>query len=234
MKPADAFAAFQDLKDLTQASDAELAGMLAYGPMATPIANYEDAVTERLLRLFRAITGVPWIRGWEHGARPTGQYGTIWLYSTKLIGLPTVELARVIQGSTNTVLTDLCEVARQPIEYRFQLDVYRDGGAATRNQQGASDTAPRLSAADVLLRLAIAANLTRVRQALSDACLAFGSPAFGQVRNLAKELAKNTYETHANVDLYIRAAPVASMRSPTYGVVDWGFLCPDENTENVE
>jgi hypothetical protein len=228
MYAAQSFAAFQDLKDLTQATDAELAGMLAFGCSPSLPVSYEDVVTEHIMRLFRHITGVDWVRGWEQGARPDKQYGTIWMFGAKTVGSYEIEYQRVINGATSMVLPDLCEVSYQTFEYQFQLDVYRDNGTANRNQDITTITGPRLSAVDVMLRLITAMGHPRFREALAEKCIYLGSPTFGPIRNLAKPMIKSTYEGRASVDFYVRVRPISSLRSPTFGTVDWGFVCPTD------
>ena len=229
MTPAENFLSFKDLQDLTSATDQQIVDMLAFGCQQAPVANFEDVITEHLLRLFRHITGVLWVRGWEQGARPDGQYGTIWLYASKTKGQPQIEYASVIDSNTGLVVDDFCEVVYQPFEYQFQLDVYRDSGSSTRNQELSSATPPGLSAADVLHRLITALGHPRFRSALKEACLFLGTPSFGTVRNFAKPIIQNTFESRSGVDFYIRAATMSSLRSPTYGDIDWGFVCPPED-----
>jgi hypothetical protein len=228
MTPVQNFSAFKDLQELTGATDSEIEAMLVYGCKQSPAANFEDVVTEHLLRLFRAITGVQWIRGWEQGARPDGQFATVWLYGSKMIGPPEVEYVTVIDGATNTVLPDLCEVVYQHIQYQFQLDSYRDNGAGNRNQDGAVQQGPKFSAVDVLTRLTTAFGHSRFRDALREQCLYLNSKPFGDIRNLAKPLVQNTYEGRANVDFFVHVRTMSSLRSPAYGNIDWGFLCPTD------
>lgn len=231
MKAAEAFAAFQDLQDLTQATDEQIASMLVYGCKAGVPANYEDVITEHLLRLFRHMTGVPWNRGWEQGARPDEQFGTTWLFAAKAIGSAEIEYLPVFNTQTNAFEQDYCEVVNQTFEYQFQLDVYGDTGIANRNQlqEVGITTEPRLSAIDVVTRLMTAFGHPRFRSALAEKCLYLGFPAFGAARNYMKERKQETSESHAGVDFYVRARPISSLRSPTYGNVDWGFVCPPDN-----
>lgn len=229
MKASDAFAAFKDLQDLTDATDAEIMGMLAFGCKAGVAANFEDVLTEHLLRLFRHITGVDWVRGWEQGARPDKQYGTIWLYGAKTIGAAEVEYAKVLDSTTGEEFQDLCEVVYQTFEFQFQLDVWRDSGVPNRNQEITSTTSPRLSAHDVVVRLITAFGHPRFRSALAEQCVYLGSPPFGATRNLAKEMRQNTFESRATVDFFVRVRPISSLRSPTFEDVDWGFLCPPDS-----
>lgn len=228
MTPADAFAQFKDLKDLTQASDAEVKAMLIYGCKQAPLTNFEDVMTEQLVRLFRHVTGVTWIRGWEQGARPGSQYGTIWMYGSKTIGQPTLEYQQVVDGATLEVQDDLCEVVYQTFEFQFQLDSYRDSGVANRDQLEGQQTAPGLSAVDVLHRLIATFGHPRFRAALRESCIQPGAPLFGAVRNLAKPLVQNTFESRANVDFFVRAQVMSSLRTPTFADVDWGFVCPTD------
>lgn len=229
MKAVEAFAAYKDLQDLTQATDEEISGMLIYGCRIGEPANFEDVVTQHLLRLFRHITGVDWIRGWEQGVRPDKQYATLWLYAAKTIGQPEVEYHPVIDATTGERLDDYCEVVYQTFEYQFQLDSYRDNGVPNRQQEvAANPTAPRYSAFDVLTKLITALGHPRHRSALAEKCVFLGSPAFGQVRNFAKPLMQNTFEGRAGVDFFVRVKPISSMRAPTFGSVDWGILCPPE------
>jgi hypothetical protein len=229
MKASEAFAAFTDLQDATAATDEQLKGMLAFGCKAGIAANFEDVMTEQLIRLFRHITGVQWIRGWEQGARPDAQHATVWLYGAKPIGSGEVEYQEVFNSQTNALETDLCEVVYQTFEYQFQLDVFGDSGVPSRNQELADTTGPRLSAADVLTRLITAFGHPRFRAALAESCLFLGYPPFGIVRNYAKPLIQNTNESRAGVDFFIRARPISSLRSPTFSNVDWGFLCPPDS-----
>jgi hypothetical protein len=229
MTPASTFAAFADLAEITQATDTELSDMLVYGCKQAPITNFEDVMTEYLLRMFRAVTGVPWVRGWEQGARPAGQFATIWVYSATAIGAPVTEYAQVIDGATNVVQPDLCEVVYQEYRYQFQLDSYRDSGVPNRNQDLTLTTAPRLSAIDVLTRLRTALSHPRMRAALAEQCIYLGGPAFGIIRNLAKLMVQNTYESRASVDFFIHARTMSSLRAPAYGTVDVGYMCPPDN-----
>lgn len=229
MKAVEAFAAFQDLKDLTVATDEQIASMLVYGCKAGVPANYEDVITEHLLRLFRHMTGVQWNRGWEQGARPANQFATTWLIAGKAIGSAEVEYLPVFNSQTELYEQDYCEVVYQTFEYQFQLDVYGDSGTANRNQMVAGATEPRLSAFDVVTRLMTAFGHPRFRSALAEKCLYLGSPAFGPARNYMKAPVQETNESHAGVDFYVRARPISSLRSPTFGNVDWGFVCPPDN-----
>lgn len=234
MTPAQNFAQFLDLKELTQATDEQVIEMLVYGCKQGPVANFEDIMTERLLRLLRHMTGIPWVRGWEQGARPDSQYGTVWLYGSKGIGQPQIEYNRVIDGSTNLELPDLCEVVYQTFEFQFQLDSYRDSGEPDRNQDITATTSPRMSAADVIHRVITAFGHPRFRAALAEGCMVLGSPPFGNVRNYAKPMIQNTFEGRAGVDFFVRAQTLSSLRSPTFGDVDWGFLCPTDAQLNPD
>lgn len=225
--PGANFAAFQDLQDLTGATDAQLATMLKYGCTEQASVNYEDVVTEQLLRLFRHITGVPWIRGWEQGARPEGQYAAVWFFGARIVGSPVIDRRQVFID--NVLQDDMCEVVTQPAEYQFQLDVYRDNGAPRVDQDGAVLSQPRYSASDVLIRLATAFGHTRFRSALTEKCIFLDHAPFGSIRNLSKTLVQNTFETRASVDFHVRVNPTSSLRVPTFGSVDWGFLCPPES-----
>lgn len=227
MTPSETFTSFKDLQDLTQATDAQVADMLAFGCTLGVAGNFEDVMTEHLLRLFRHITGVPWVRGWEQGARPDQQYGTIWLYGTKPEGSQEIEYRDVVNAATNELLDDLCEVSYQTFTYQFQLDVYRDSGLRHADQSGPAVTGPRLSAHDVILKLIASFGHPRFRRALAEQCLYLGFPPFGPTRNYAKELVQNTFESRAGVDFYVKARTLSSLRSPTFGDVDWGFVCPD-------
>lgn len=228
MKATEAFAAYKCLQDLTQATDAEVASMLVYGCKAGEPANFEDVVTQHLLRLFRHITGVDWIRGWEQGARPDKQYSTIWLYGAKTVGQPEVEYHNVYRASDGVLLDDLCEVVYQTFEYQFQLDSYRDNGLPNRQQEIAAAGGPQYSAFDVLTRLIAALGHPRHRAALAEKCVYLGSPAFGQVRNYAKPIIQNTFEGRAGVDFFVRVRPISSIRAPTFDTIDWGILCPPD------
>lgn len=229
MTQPSAIPQFQDLLDLTQATEQQLADMLVYGCAPLPDTNFEDVVTEHLMRVFRHITGVPWVRGWQQGSRPDMQYGTIWLFGAKTIGQQEIEYAKVIDGTTMLVRDDLCEVSHQTFEYQFQVDVYRDNGAGNRDQETTAPHAgPRLSAHDVIVRLITALGHPRFRTALRDKCIYLGSPTFGATRNYAKPIIQNTFEGRAGVDFFVRVRPISSIRSPTFGDVDWGFVCPTD------
>jgi hypothetical protein len=152
----------------------------------------------------------------------------VWLLGTEMIGSPIVEYATVINGATNTVLPDLCEVVYQDFEYMFQLDAYRDNGSPNRGQTSLPVAGPKLSAADVLTRLMTAFGHSRYRLALQEKCLHLGSKPFGKVRNYAKEMVQNTYEGRAGVDFSIHVRAMSSLRSPTFGNIDWGFVCPTD------
>lgn len=228
MKAIEIAETFAALKDLTDATDEQLARMLVNGCSPVPAMNYEDAMTEHLLRVFRQITGVRWIRGWEQGSRPDSQYATLWLYAVNRIGSAEIEYHRVFNSATNEYLDDLCEVSYQIFDYQFQLDVYRDNGVSNRNQETPVETGPRYSAVDVLTRLVTAFGHWRFREALLERCLSLGAPPFSQIRNLAKPMVQNTFEGRASVDFFIRGRTVSSLRSPTFGDIDWGIVCPPD------
>lgn len=227
MTPTINFAAFKDLQELTQATDEQIEQMLIYGCAAAPDANYEDVITQHLLRLFRHITGVDWVRGWEQGARPDKQFATIWLYALKVQGTSEVEYAKVYDAN-NVLLPDLCEIVYQHVQYQFQLDVYRDNGVSNRNQEITTQSGPRYSAVDVLTRLITALAHPRFRRALAEKCVHLGTPAFGQVRNFAKPLVQNTFESRAGADFFVTVRTASSLRSPAFGNIDWGFVCPPD------
>ena len=175
--PADDFAAFADLRDLTGASDAQLAAMLARGCADLPSVNFEDAMSEALCRLFRHVTGIPWVRGWQEGLRPDavttvpdGQYGTVWLLSASPIGAPVTTHRDSLDAGGN-LRDDKCEEVAQMMRYSWQLDVYRDAGQATRREENAAVQQPVGSALDVLVRLGIALDHYRVRQAAREYCM---------------------------------------------------------------
>jgi len=228
------FAAFADLKDLTGASDTQLAAMLAQGCADLPAVNNEDAMSEALCRLFRHVTGIPWVRGWQEGLRPDavtsvpdGQYGTVWLISATPIGAP-VTSHRDSLDALGNLRDDKCEEVAQLMRYAWQLDVYRDAGQATRREENSAVQQPVGSALDVLFRLGIALDHFRVRQAAREYCMTWRSSALTGARNLPQPLVQNAYENRATADLTIYGTPVSTIRVPTFGPDpgnDWTFDC---------
>lgn len=232
---ADDFAAFADLRDLTSASDEQLAAMLARGCADLSAVNFEDAMSEALCRLFRHVTGIPWVRGWQEGLRPDaitgapdGQYGTVWLLSASPVGAPVTTYLDSRDGAGN-LRDDKCEQVAQMMRYSWQLDVYRDAGAATRREDNATIQHPVGSALDVLIRLGIALDHGRVRQAAREYCMSWRSSAVQGARNLPQPLVQNAYETRATADFTTFGTPVSTIRAPTFGPDpdgnDWTFDC---------
>lgn len=221
MKPSE-FLALKDLQELTGATDGQLNDMLALGCSELPIANYEDVITEKLLRVFRHITGVPWIRGFQQGARPDGQYGTIWLMLARPINQPQIEHRTVVDIETGEPRQDLCEVVTQHVEYTFQLDAYAENGTGNREQDAGAMILdqPSLSAFDVMTRLVAAFGHRRFRMALEEHCLQLDGKPFGDIRNYAKPLVHSTFEARAGVDFRVHAGVVSSLRTPTFGEID--------------
>jgi hypothetical protein len=232
------FAAFADLKDLTGATDDQLAAMLARGCADLPTVNFEDAQSEVLCRLFRHVTGIPWVRGWQEALRPDavttvpdGQYGTVWLLSATPVGAP-VTTHRDTRDGAGNIRADKCEEVAQLMRYTWQIDVYRDAGAATRREETPVVQHPAGSALDVMLRLSIALDHIRVRQAAREHCITWHSPAVTGARNLPQPLVQNTYESRATAELTTYGTPVSTIRVPTFGpdgpdwTFDWTFDCP--------
>lgn len=237
MSLANEIPAFADLQSLTGASDSQLTAMLAFGCAEQPIANFEDAITERLVRFFRHITGVPWVRGWQNGARPdqaetglpAGQYGTVWLRAVQPVSAPIVEIERSVDPVTGLLRRDGCEIVRQQMRYEFQLDVYRDAGAATRQQENDIEQTPAGSAIDVLLRLQLRLSLSRARAALAESCLDMDRHPVTGIINLPQPLVQNTFETRANATFRVYAAPLQGWREPLVAEADFVFDCPPES-----
>lgn len=223
MKPAEQFESFKDLQEILDASDEELGKLLKFGCEVAPVANFEDSMTEVLLRYFRYITGVPWVRAFQNGARPNqpltgvqeGQYGTLFLLSYEPLIAPYHINHQVIDPETGEPRQDLCEEFSVLGKYTFQMDVYRDAGQAQRSQETNGVQTPVGSAFDVLLRAKLRMNHHRMQSALRQYCIQFNSNAITGVVNLPPELIQSTYETRANATLEVYAAPVSTMRLPT-------------------
>lgn len=47
----------------------------------------EELIIEILLRFFAHVSGIEFVRGYQHGPRPTGQYGTINITASTALGL---------------------------------------------------------------------------------------------------------------------------------------------------
>jgi hypothetical protein len=233
MTQPSTFAAFKDLVELTGATDAELANMLSRGCADLPIANFEDALTEALLRFMRHLTGVPWVRPYQEGARPSevtgakdGQYGICWLLSVTPRGTPKTSFLESIDPNTNLARQDYCEVVSQMHRYSWQLDVYRDAGDPNRRQTTPTVQQPAGSAIDVLIRAGMKMQHIRARNALSESGIQYNSKPISGIRNIPNELVKNSFETRATANLEVFACPVSSIRAPTFGAVDFEFECP--------
>jgi hypothetical protein len=208
--------------------------MLVRGCSDLPLANFEDAFLEAVLRLLRHLTGVPWVRAFQEGARPTtgttgvpdGQYGIVSLIGVTDHGSPMISQGDVINPATGELRDDKCELVTQMLRYSLQLDVYRDAGRGNRQQETAQVQQPPGSAIDVLIRLKMKLGHTRVREAFKQFAMQYRTKPIGPINNLPQELVKNTFENRATATLELLACPVSSLRVPTFGDQPFDFECP--------
>lgn len=239
MTPAEQFEAFNDLKEVIGVTDEELALLLKHNCSQAPMVNYEDALIELLTRWLRYMTGIPWVRAFQHGARPNedetgvtdGQYGTVQLLSWK----PRTRMRydHLQLRPDGTEYADFCEEYAFVGCYEFQLDVFRDAGIADKGQEGAVQQ-PVGSAIDVLVRASIRMYHQRWRDALKQYCVKYEDNALCKIFNLPMEKVKETFESRAVGRLKIFASPASSMRVPgipneEFAPFDW--VCPPEQPD---
>lgn len=230
------FDAFAELQDITGATDDELAQML-FANCGPPLgATYQDDLTTILLRWLGAITGVPWIRAYEHGNRPgvettavkRGQYGTVHMLWPRPMSKTPHRVEYTRPGSD-----DVCEELAVWTEYTFQLDVYRDSGAGTRQQTDPDIIqTPVGSAIDVLTRVSVRCQHDRMKRALKQYCVKLGSEPISDIKNVEPELVKETYETRAAGTLVVYAPVVSSMRLPV--AIEYGLDLAECEIEEVD
>ncbi len=227
------FNAFKCYQDLLGATDEQLCLLLARGCTDAPLVSYQDAFTALLVRVFGLATGIPWVRAYEQGHRPDeaatgvhdGQYGTIHMLSFEQAmsePLRTWELPENEQ--------DICECIALHGKYTFQLDVYRDAGAAVRCPQGEAVQRPTGSAIDVLMRLLLRMQFNIFRDALQERCIQYGSRPIQGIQNIP-ELVKETWESRATANLELFASPSTSMQLPAasnYCEIPLELCAPDD------
>ena len=203
MSLSERFPAYACLKDIAGASEGELTDWLSLSVDEEPVANYEDAVLECLISWLRAVTGVPWVRGFEDGARPSGQYGTVCILRTDSIGCKT-RSCREFKG-------DLVETISQPVRISVQLDAYRDSGRASNCEESDAIQKPLGSAPDVLNRLRLRMCHQAHRDALADYGLSFDGEGIEAV-NTAPTQRQNDWEWRASADFALLGTQCSTMR----------------------
>ena len=237
------FDSYRHLQEITNATDEQLMQMIAYACGDLPFANYEDAFLEVLLRYFRHISGVPWVRAWQQGARPTdqstdgfipanGQYGTIQLLSFEPHSIPSHTYESRADADGQPIATDVCEMISMSGKYVFQLDVYRDAGEGNRNQQGgATAQTPTGSAFDVLIRIRTRMHHFINKMALRQYCIQHKDSALTGITNLTGVLVQETYEGRSTARFECYAQPASKMRLPVIPsseFIEFEFVNPPE------
>ena len=174
-----------------------------------PVSNYVDAITECLLTWLYAMSGVPWVRGFEDGPRPEGQYGTVCI--TQVARVEGCDTAPALQKYKGDLLETVCKVRR----FTVQLDVYRDSGVSANCEEDVVNTRtlPHGSALDVLNWLSVRMEHQVHRDALCEKGLEIDGEGI-ELANSNVLLRQHDAENRATADLFIFGTIKSTMRVP--------------------
>ena len=192
-----------------------------------PASNYEDAVLSIIAAWLQAITDIPWVRGFELGARPDGQYGTVCLLR-KAEGDCERRTTRKFKG-------EILETISTEVRMTLQLDVYRDRGAVTDCQNPTPNDGLIGSAIDVLCR----AKNRMQHRIHQDAISEYGLRLFGggvQTINNLPQMREGEWEFRASADLELVGTQCSTIGIPILKKVEVGdsdgnVLCTHDLTE---
>lgn len=243
MTPAENFPAFQCYKEVIGATDEQLCAILMNHCCEPTVAMYEDAMTQAIIRWLFAMTGCPWVRGYEDGQRvdeslklqgheQDGQYGTVWMLRSEPSNQTPMRLESDIEVN-GELQQDRCESYEQLTRFEFQLDVYRDKGRAITQEETPYDALGRAgSSIDVLHQASLRSFHPLMRRALTDYGLQVGGRPITEIRNLPQPLVTETFENRANANLVVYGCLKSSIRLPSFdpGTTEIEF-CPETSPD---
>jgi len=223
-KPSAVFESFKCYQELVGADDDTLKKMLHAGCSELPYGNFEDALTEVWIQYLNFVTGIPWIREYENGARPSnhgdgggttspdGQYGTFFImWADDEMHLPITSYGtKIIDGIEQR---DVCESVRTLEKFTARLRVFRESGRANRGQNVIDMQAPARSAMDVLTWAKRRTNHEMMRAALWEYGIQMDTKPMSRVINGAN-LVNKTWERQATTNLEFFACTTSNLRTP--------------------
>ncbi len=199
------------------------------------VPNYEDAHINIMLLWLRAATGVHWVRGYEEGSRdnvdsgfaPTeGQYGTL-----TLIRADETDRANVIKTELNEPSGDFCQISYVPMDFIYQLEVFRDAGEGNNREEYGDIQRPIGSAIDPLMHLRARLELPIFQRALNEYCLYLEDSPLRVLTNIPV-IVQGGYERRATAQLRVLALVSGSIRVPGANQIDLEF-CDRVSTSSL-
>jgi hypothetical protein len=197
---------FKTFERLPAASDQDLQDWVTLNCAPRNVADYEDSHVNVIRAWMYALTGIPWYRAYEHGARPNAQYGTV--HFSRVNELTSYSERVEYEQRENG---DFCKIIKTPVEFVYILSVYRETGEATNQQEPTINDQPIFSAPDPLLQAKARAGLSIFQNALREYCLQYRDNPFGFITNLPQEIT-GRYEHRATTELRIIAFLTGSVR----------------------
>lgn len=190
------------------------------------VPNYEDAHLDILRLWLRAATGIQWVRGYEEGSRdsvdpdfaPTeGQYGTV-----HFIRPDETDRANIISMELDEASGDFCQISYVPMDYIYQLEVFRDAGEGNNREEYANVQKPIGSAVDPLMHLRARLELPIFQSALTEYCLYLEDAPLRVLTNIPA-IVQGGYERRATAQLRVLALVSGSIRVPGSNQIDLEF-----------
>lgn len=230
MKITDMFEVFQGLPAL---DDTDLARWVTRSCAKRDVANYEDALLDVVRVWLHALTGVSFVRAYEHGDRDEvvngskdGQYGTVHLLRAEATRYADKMVMSQNEGG------DFCQISATPLRFVFRVEVFREAGQANNQQAHDVVQTPMGSAPDPFLHAIPRLRLTIFKQALAEYCLQLEDEPMRLLTNIP-EMVNSRYERRAMAELSIVGHVSGSIRVPGANAVEWGF-CDDSVNEIIQ